>query len=372
MKTVVIFIPWFDPAFKAGGPVQSITNLVNNYQDNIKYKIFTGVHDVDGTLIDVTETNKWVKYNDYTEVWYSNKKNPFPEFKKEIKIIKPDVVFITGIFSLDFNILPLLFLKSYHLILSVRGMLHPGALSQKKIKKLIFLNFLKLFKIQNKIRFHATDENEGKYIKDIFGNKSTIFIADNFPKKINRTVTIHKEENKLILITVALISPMKNYDLIIRALQQSNAQIEYHIIGGIKDEAYWNQCLDLAHQLPKNIKVIYHGEQQPQHIISFLQKAHVFIMPSKSENYGHAIIEALQSGLPVITSKHTPWNHLFEHKAGINLDLTVPSVVDSIEVFSTMNQQVYEDWTRATTAYVADAINLTQIQHQYSIIFGNQ
>ena len=371
MKTVVIFIPWFDPAYKAGGPVQSIINLVNNFKENISYKIFTGVKDVDGSLIEVKEKNKWVQYNEYTQVWYADNNNPFFDFKKELSIIKPDVIFITGIFSLPFNILPLLFSNSYNLILSVRGMLHPGALSQKKIKKQIFIAFLKVLQIQKKIRFHATDENEREFIKDIFGNKSTILIADNFPKKIKPAETIQKEENKLILITVALISPMKNYDLIIRALHQSKAKIEYHIIGGIKDHLYWNQCLELIHQLPENIKVVYHGEQQPQHINNFLQKAHVFIMPSKSENYGHAIIEALQSGLPVITSTHTPWNHLFENKAGINVELSVTSIVEAIEMFSKMNVQVYNDWSRATTAYVADAINLSKIQHQYSIMFEN-
>jgi len=50
----------------------------------------------------------------------------------------------------------------------------------------------------------------------------------------------------------------------------------------------------------------------------------------------------------------------------------VPSVAESIETFSIMNQQVYEDWRFATTAYVADAINVSEIQQQYSIMFGNQ
>jgi len=371
VKTVVIFIPWFDPAFKAGGPVQSITNLVNNYSENINYKIFTGVKDVDGAMINVSEKNKWIQYNDYTHVWYSDDNNPFFDFKKEMSTIKPGVIFIIGVFSFPFNILPLLLLKSDNKILSVRGMLHPGALSQKKRKKQFFLSFLKFFQIQKKISFHGTDENERIFIKNIFGKDVNVFVAANFPKKIDHSAKTQKEENKLILITVALISPMKNYHLVIKSLSQLKAQIEYHIIGGIKDQLYWNQCMDLIRQLPDNIKVIYHGEQKPNQIINFLQKAHVFIMPSKSENYGHAIIEALQSGLPVITSNFTPWNNLKENKSGYNVELTVASVTIAIDLFAKMNQQQYNDWRMATAKYVADAINLTEIKQQYSIMFGN-
>jgi len=372
VKTIVIFIPWFDPSYKAGGPVQSIINLINNNNENISYRIFTGVKDVDGSEISVSEKNKWLPYNDYTQVWYASSNYAFWDFRKQISIIKPDNIFITGIFSLTFNILPLLFLKSKNKILSVRGMLHPGALTQKKIKKKIFLFFLKILQIQNKISFHATDKKESLFIKDIFGEKVNIFVADNLPKKINHSGSIQKAENQLVLITVALISPMKNVDLVIKSLFQSKAQIEYHIIGSVKDKAYWNLCLELIKLLPENIKVIFHGEQHPNKIYAYLQKAHVFIMPSKSENYGHAIIEGLQSGLPVITSNFTPWNQLKENKSGYNVDLNIASLFKAISMFSEMNQHDYDDWRRATSLYVAKAINLSEIKHQYSIMFGNQ
>ena len=52
-----------------------------------------------------------------------------------------------------------------------------------------------------------------------------------------------------------------------------------------------------------------------------LQAAQVFILPSKSGNFGHAIYEALSGGRPVITSHHTPCNELQESKAGINVSI---------------------------------------------------
>ena len=36
----------------------------------------------------------------------------------------------------------------------------------------------------------------------------------------------------------------------------------------------------------------------------------LFFFPTRGENFGHVIFEALKAGLPVITSDHTPWNFL--------------------------------------------------------------
>jgi len=370
LRTIFIFIPWFDPSFKAGGPVQSLINLVRNYNENIAYYIFTGDKDIDGTKIKVTEKNKWVLYNKYTQVWYSNSNNIYLGIKTELIKIKPDIVFINGVYSLKFNILPLLFLNNYKIILSSRGMLHPGALSQKKIKKKIFLSFLKILRVQKKISFHSTDEFEKTCIEKTFGKKANVFVAANFPKKIMYSEVVEKEVDKLIAITVALVSPMKNYDLIIQSLNQSKANIIYHIIGGIKDKSYWSHCQYLISQLPENISVVYHGEQKPDQINSFLKKAHVFIMPSESENYGHALIEAMQSGLPIITSKHTPWNYLYENKSGVNTELSVPSLTTAINMFSQMNQLTLSEWSRAASDYAQKAIDLHRIYSDYALMFG--
>lgn len=45
MTKTFITIPWFLPAFRAGGPVQSIANLVEECHEEVEYFIFCG--DVD-------------------------------------------------------------------------------------------------------------------------------------------------------------------------------------------------------------------------------------------------------------------------------------------------------------------------------------
>ena len=370
MKKVLISIPWFFPAFKAGGPIQSILNLVSSNQKNICYYIFTSDHDVDGTAIEVSKKNKWIPFNEHTYVWYNDTRFAFSNLNKEIKLLNSNFIFINGIYSLHYSILPLLFLSISQKILSVRGMLHPGALSQKPYKKKLFLSFLKLCNIQKRISFHATDKIEEQIIHSIFGNNASVFVAANYPKKIIDAIPKEKKSNTLHLITVALISPMKNHLLVLQSLQNLPHKINYTIIGAIKDIAYWDECLDVISKLPPNIKVNYVGEKSPELISNYLSQADVFIMPSKSENYGHAIIEALQSGLPVITSNKTPWNRLFKNNAGYNTDLSVKSISETISFFCNMDAATLNKWSNGAISYAKESINLDEINTQYALMFN--
>lgn len=366
---VFITIPWFAPAYKAGGPIQSIVNLVSNYTDNITYKIFCSNKDLDATKLENITANKWSKFNNNTEVFYaSNFSNAL--LKSEIENINPDALFIIGIFSWQYNILPLLMQFKNKKILSVRGMLHPGALSQKSIKKNIFINILKALKITNKIIFHATDEEEEIHLKNIFGQKTTVNIASNFGNAITKSNTIHKQKGFLKLITVALVSPMKNHLLVLKSLLSCNANIEYSICGAIKDNAYWQLCLNEIATMPNNIIVNYIGEVKPQDVGTELQKNHIFIMPSKSENFGHAVFEALSLKLPVITSKFTPWNNLQENEAGINVDNDTESISTAINYFANMDNELYQKYAENTYNYFLTNNKIDLKMQSYAKLFS--
>jgi glycosyltransferase involved in cell wall biosynthesis len=368
--TVFISIPWFLPAFRAGGPIQSIANLVSNIQDGTQFKIFCGSSDLNGEALQNITANKWVKYNDHTEVFYATKNDLTKKIKQQIVFTKPDALFIIGIFSWHFNVIPLLFASIKRKILSVRGMLHKGALSQKKNKKRIFLSLIKLLGIQHKIIFHATDAQETSFVKNVFGDKVKIIEASNFGKVIDPAQPLLKEVNALKLITVALISPMKNHLLILEALQKCTGNITYNIYGAVKDTVYWEQCLAKIKLLPQNIVVKYHGELDPAILENALAENHVFIMTSKSENFAHAISESLSAAKPVITSHGTPWNNLKENNAGFNVDTNRDEIATAINFFVSMNNETYHGFVEGSKKYVTEKNNLAQKLTDYKNLFS--
>src|SRR4051812_27875022 len=45
-KAVMLFIDWFVPAYKAGGPIRSIANMVRNMSDEYAFYVVCGAKDL--------------------------------------------------------------------------------------------------------------------------------------------------------------------------------------------------------------------------------------------------------------------------------------------------------------------------------------
>ena len=161
---LLITYPWFYPAYKAGGPVQSIKNTASAIAGNhVEVYILCSDKELDGTPIDVVR-DKWVDYDKGIKVYYNSRPASKREVGNIIGGINPDVIFINGIYSLPYTIYPLLYKGTARKILSVRGMLHPGALTQKPLKKKVFLTIFKLRGLHHKAEYHATADDEQLYI----------------------------------------------------------------------------------------------------------------------------------------------------------------------------------------------------------------
>lgn len=364
MTTVFITIPWFHPAYKAGGPVQSIANMVTVLDEGFRFFIFCGDTDLNGVAIEVPERNTWLPYNDYTQVMYASKQGRGALLLKEIKKISPDLLYMVGLYAYDFTWLPLQQGKAGRKVLSVRGMLHPGALSQKSLKKKLYIGAMKVLGLQHKCSWQASDAQEADYIRAQFGNVN-IFTAGNFPRLFARLSLPAKVPGSLYLISLALISPMKNILLVLQALQQQEATILYHICGPVKDESYWQECQAAIASLPPNIIVKMQGDVPPTQVADILAQGQVFILPSKSENYGHAIIEALSAGLPVITSHHTPWQNLQEEQAGINVDTSPATIGNAIRFFAELDTAGMEAYAAGAASYARKQADIEKIKQAY-------
>ncbi len=379
-KRILIFYDHFYPAWKAGGPVQSLVNLVRALYNEYDFYVVCKPHEMNETQtlpgVIINEWNDWEKKAKVCYIEYGWDKRS--QLQVLITSVAPDVIYINGLYSLYFNILPIRYAVDYcrqqqdcKLILSARGMLHPGALSQKALKKKLFLSLFRLMGWPKHLQWHATDEQEQRYIHQQFGSKLRVTVAGNFPEFLPVTASPFKNEGELIIGTVALISPMKNHLAVLQALQKSTASIQWHIYGPVKDAAYWKECEAMIAMLPPAIKVVYHGELSPADKVKAMEQFQVFIMPSKSENFGHALLEALSAGKPVITTDTTPFKDLQHVKAGFTVvinrlhdDLSI-----AIAAYAAMNTAELAEHSKAAAALGANFVDVEMIKTQYRVLF---
>lgn len=362
--TIYILIDWYLPAYKAGGPIQSIANLVAQPEEGVQYRVVCSNRDLDGTPVAV-ETDRWLPLNPWTKIYYSSAGTT-----KTLWGAQEDVLFINGIYSWHYNIRPILFGKAKRKIVSGRGMLNTEALAQKSFKKKIFLAVWNLLRINKRVEFHAASREEAAAIKSIFGQQVAVHVAPNYPRVFAKQAVALKQPGALSLVSVALISPMKNILLVLQALQTVSASVDYHLYGPVKEAPYWQECLALIKTLPPNIRVHYHGDAKPGEVEEVLHQGQVFILPSKFENFCHAIYEALTAGKPVITSHNTPWKGLEAARAGRNVSTeNEAELASAIRAFASMRQEELEAWSEGARRYAETAIDLEEIRLQYRKMF---
>lgn len=174
---VVIFIDWFYPAYKAGGPIKSVFNIVSELKELHEIIIITSAYDLDGTEVNTVQ-NEVIQQEGY-EVIYLTRENQKLKIVKSLVVgFNPDVIYYNSVFSVHFTILPLFLFKSaFKTIIAPRGMLGKGALKIKASKKAIFLFFAKRFLFSKKMLWHVSAEFEVKEIRAVIGEKTNVLIA---------------------------------------------------------------------------------------------------------------------------------------------------------------------------------------------------
>ncbi len=100
------------------------------------------------------------------------------------------------------------------------------------------------------------------------------------------------------VITTSRLVKKNGIDILIRAIAEiSNPNIELRILGSGPEEAVLKK---LALILGVSDKIEFSGSVDPDLIPEYLNKADLFVRPSRSEGLGNSFLEAMAAGLPVI------------------------------------------------------------------------
>ena len=73
ISKVLVFIDWYYPAFKAGGPIRSISNMISLLSEDINFFIVTGDRDLlDKKPFKYVKFNAWIKQDNYSIIYTSS------------------------------------------------------------------------------------------------------------------------------------------------------------------------------------------------------------------------------------------------------------------------------------------------------------
>jgi glycosyltransferase involved in cell wall biosynthesis len=375
---VLIFIDWYTPGYKAGGPVQSVANLIDNLKNHFSFSVITRNTDYCETqAYTQIESNKWNVLENETRVFYfSQAQLNYQNIKQLIKDETPDVVYLNGIYSFYFTLIPLFLLRKQNKIKTViaaRGMLSSGSLSVKGKKKKTFLLLCRWLHLFNRVCFHATNINEKQDIEKVFGQSTPIKIAANLPQKFetNTATDKTKKETSLRLVNIARISPEKNLLYALQVLTQVKQTVTFDFYGPVYNQEYWQACQEQVKKLPKNITVNYGGSLEPKNVLSTLSQYDFLFMPSTGENFGHIILQAFGAAVPVIISNTTPWKNLKDKNIGIELPLNnIKQMAQIIDEYTLLEPSTYTKMSKAAFDFASHFANNTASIEENKALFA--
>lgn len=331
MKRVLIFAGYYIPSTKAGGPVQSIKNLVDILSDQINFYIVAADRDLgDDRPFDKIKIDEWLQVGN-AKVFYTDiSKLTWKKTFNIINSVKHDVMYLNSFFSYKFCAVPVLLSKINRItrkpiVLAPRGQFSSGALGLKSGKKKLYIKTTKALGFYKEITWHATADSEKQDIERVFSSEEKIIVANNLTanyKDLNHDKKIKKKKGELKIVFISRVHPKKNLKKAIQFLKEVNGKVEFNIYGPLEDKIYWSECKREIECLPENIRISYKGVLDHDNVMEIFKVHHVFLFPTLGENFGHVISEALIGGCPVIISDQTPWRELKKNKVGWDIKLT--------------------------------------------------
>lgn len=224
-------------------------------------------------------------------------------------------------------------------VLSPHGMLDPWSLTQKALKKRLYLAVVERRTILNAARLLFTAEDERDLAKPIVGRVQSSVIplgADRPPASVpelrEEFLAEHPDlREKHIAIFLGRLHAKKRPADAIRAMVPVAAACPGAclLVAGSGEEEHALRAMVKALNLVNSVRFL--GFLKGREKWRAIAAADVFVLPSQQENFAIAMAEALHAGVPALLTRHVnTWREIAGAGAGHVLDET--NLVDSIAV----------------------------------------
>jgi glycosyltransferase involved in cell wall biosynthesis len=334
-------------SWEIGGPPSVIYNLSNSFKDKVETDIVTTLAE-NHTLYSIFSGQKIFAFKK------SFLSKIIPDFSFEslfwfIKnAFKYDYVVIHGLWNFG-SILALFLPRRTRLILTIHGFLDPYVFEKSRLKKFLFWFIFQNYCFKKASIIHAISLEEEIQLKNMFPHyKSKIIFIPNgiqdplLLKNINQPNTHFKylinsflSDSVYTFLYLGRINKKKGIDLIIESFyrlveKQNTANIKLIIAGPIDN--YDLEFQELQKRFIHTNILILPSVILEEKIYLF-KNVNAFLLPSYSEGFSIAALEAISYGKACIFSKNIGFSkEAFEEHSALICDLSVKSLMEKMSL----------------------------------------
>lgn len=239
--------------------------------------------------------------------------------------IKPDIVHLHGLWNPDIHRCAVICRRrKIPYVIAPRGMLEPWSLKQKWLKKRIARFLYQDRDLKKAAALHATAESEAEQFRKLGFKNYCIVSPNGVNLPLSQPSNSTSDEKRRVLF-VSRMHPKKGVMELVEAWARVRptgwcCELVYTTNSDFEKE-YESKVKVRVKELCLDDQYIFTGPLNDERKWDAYARADLFVLPTYSENFGIVVAEALWAGVPVITTKGTPWSDLVSHNCGWWIDL---------------------------------------------------
>jgi len=369
------------PGSHSGGPVRATSNLVDALGDEFDFRIITSDRDGEsGKRLDRVALDRWITVGK-AQVYYASTATTALAYRipRLISAIRCDVLYLNSFFDPVFTLQPMLawhlgMVSARKLVVAPRGEMAREARAHRAWKKIPYLKLAAAIGLFRDAIWQAGSEAELAEIESVLGRRGGPPLRIDVARDIVRRSAADGDTTTdrppvspgrpLRICTLARIVPTKNLDFALRALALVRSPVKFDIYGPREAGGYWARCERLIAAMPSHVQVDYRGPLSHDRVHPELLEHDLFLLPTQTESFGYAIVEAMAAGLPVLISDQTPWRDLQRAGCGWDLPLGDPArfakVIDEVVTWDRAQADQASERARAYATVVREDVGSVQ------------
>lgn len=377
---ILILADYYLPGYKGGGPMRTLSNMVDRLGDEYRFRVLTRDRDLgDAEPYQGILADSWLPVGKAEVCYLPPRALSLRRLRALFQDTEHDAVYLNSFFSPAFTIKPLLLrrlglIPRVPFIVAPRGEFFPGALSHKSLKKRAYLELARVLGLYQGITWQASSQYEEEYVRRWFGEQVPVVVAPNPSSAVHGAKESpprrEKVAGRLRIVFLSRISWEKNLSGALTMLKGLRGEVQLNIYGPLEDKSYWVKCQKIIDSLPRNVQVRYQGSVPYDRVIDVMADHDLFFFPTHGESFGHVVLEALLAGCPVLISDRTPWRDLRSKGVGWDLPLEQPGRFRAaLQSCINMNSQEHWTWSQRARAFGLEQARDQTVLDQYRKLF---
>lgn len=333
---VVVFAPYYPPAFRAGGPVKSVSELVRSPRNPAQTRVVSRNCDLGDDRALSPDGDRWRWTGD--ELLWSCGTGACQAARgiRHALLWRPEAIYVNSLFDPLLAVLPALLwrlspaARGAFLIVAPRGQTGAEALKRSRRRKQLLLLMWRVLSRSRRVVWHAASSNEQHDIEAALRPRR-IVVRANEVGPLLPVVAGPLPSDTLRAVFLGRIVPIKGLLPLLEFLRHSTVSMTLDVLGPEEDAEYAGRCHEAADALPSHVVVSFLGPIASTDVRGQLATYDVMLNPTRGESFGQAIGESLSVGTPVGLEDVTPWTRWILKTSGGFI--------------------VHEDWTACVARY---------------------